>query len=280
MSLINLGAGLTQSYSNSANSYANQAGSVNTAQNISNGWSEGGGQSWSNSWTDAASAREWSAMMADIAWQRDLDVLKMQMDYNSKEALKQRQWTQRVAGTNYQRAVRDMKRAGINPILAYQMGFSGSNVGSGATASLGGVPSAPVAQNFMDSYSSSGSTSFNRSQNNANGWSDGSSWSEGSGSGWSSSEGGIATALSALGEMSESALEMLNSGIKTEEAAKVWNEFTSGDYPGFMDTVSDYIVDGIKKGVKNIGDGIIDWFNGKKEKWDENYGSGKGGHSF
>lgn len=58
-----------------------------------------------------------------------------QMEYNSAEAEKNRKWQEEMASTAYQRTVADMIKAGINPILASQLGAT--TVGSGATASVG-----------------------------------------------------------------------------------------------------------------------------------------------
>ena len=66
------------------------------------------------------------------------------MNYNSTEALKDREFQERMSSTAYQRAVEDMKKAGINPILAYAQGGASTPGGSGATitgASMG-LPSA------------------------------------------------------------------------------------------------------------------------------------------
>lgn len=54
--------------------------------------------------------------------------------YNAQEAEKSRQWQERMSNTQYQRAVADLRKAGLNPILAVSKGMSGS-VPSGATAS-------------------------------------------------------------------------------------------------------------------------------------------------
>lgn len=72
---------------------------------------------------------------ADMAHQRSLDMLDRQNAFNAGEAEKQRAWEKEMADSSYTRAVEDMKRAGLNPILALQNG--GAPTGSGSTASAG-----------------------------------------------------------------------------------------------------------------------------------------------
>ena len=57
------------------------------------------------------------------------------MNYNSAEALANREWQEHMSSTAYQRAVEDMKKAGLNPILAFANGGASTPGGSGATIS-------------------------------------------------------------------------------------------------------------------------------------------------
>lgn len=88
---------------------------------------------------------------------------KAAMEYNSAEAQKTRDWQENLANTSYQRAVADLKAAGLNPILA---AGATSAVPAGATANSGNTSiSAPnsamatsglaSAQQQASSYSSS-----------------------------------------------------------------------------------------------------------------------------
>lgn len=54
-------------------------------------------------------------------------------EFQSNEARIQREWYEQMSNTSYQRAVADMKAAGINPILAYAQGGA-SSAGTGMAA--------------------------------------------------------------------------------------------------------------------------------------------------
>jgi len=61
-------------------------------------------------------------------------------EFNSREAAIARDWQQGMSNTAYQRAMRDMKDAGLNPMLAFSQG--GASSPGGATASAANA--APV----------------------------------------------------------------------------------------------------------------------------------------
>lgn len=107
-------------------------------------------------------AMNYNAMQASNANAITEGYLEEQMRYNSAEAAKAREyntkmyeraladnrtlaeesrdWQEMMSNTAYQRAVKDMQAAGINPILAYSQG--GAAVPGGATASIGAPTSA------------------------------------------------------------------------------------------------------------------------------------------
>lgn len=68
------------------------------------------------------------------------DAQKREMDYNSREAQKQRDWQEYLSSTAWQRGVSDMIAAGLNPQMMYGSGSGGSaSTPSGASASASGA---------------------------------------------------------------------------------------------------------------------------------------------
>lgn len=105
---------------------ANNANMLN-AQTLANQYGFNSG-----AWAQAA---DWNQSMFDAS-----------MIFNAEQAQIQREWLEHMDNTKYQRAIKDMKTAGLNPVLAVT--GNGINVGSG-----GGGAQASISAPSMGAYS-------------------------------------------------------------------------------------------------------------------------------
>lgn len=116
---------------------------INKAANTYMGFANMGSAA-ANAVSRAAQENQFAFNSAEAAINRDYntEMWNEQKNYNSAEAEKNRafqaseaektrQWQEQLANTSYQRAVEDLKKAGLNPILAY---MNGATTPSGATA--------------------------------------------------------------------------------------------------------------------------------------------------
>lgn len=69
--------------------------------------------------------QDFNSRQAELAFERSQSSVREQMDFQKSERLQAQAYNTLMSNTQYQRAVDDLRKAGINPILAVQ-GLSGS----------------------------------------------------------------------------------------------------------------------------------------------------------
>lgn len=100
--------------------------------------------SYQNQMSDKQGNYNWKSMLTQMGYNTLAAIQQgvynhiennVAMNYNSAEAMANREWQERMSSTAYQRAVEDMKKAGLNPILAYANGGASTPGGSAGTIS-------------------------------------------------------------------------------------------------------------------------------------------------
>lgn len=207
-------------------------------------------------WNTAAA---WNEAM----WQKQADFNAEQAEINRQftatEAQKNRDWQTQMSNTAYQRAMKDMAAAGLNPILAYSQG--GAQVPSGAvaqgsTASVGGAQmSSATAQ-----MASGGLLGANAaSEGNYTGQMEYMSGMLGL---LSAAISGISSAVGAMGQLGDFG-EGLGQGLASilnmsGDNYKYGHTKENGKEKNYLDYVDDfekeYYYNGLGSAVKNVGD--------------------------
>lgn len=216
------------------------SGSANSSTSANQSYSHS--QTYGTEATSAARAAASQAnQIAKENWQRTAE-------FNAEQAQIQRDWQERMANTVYQRTMDDMRKAGLNPVLAAGSGLGTAAVGGGSAASMAN-PSSYMAGTFPDSISSSESQGNSRSS--------GSSWGE----------SGFATFLESMTALLDGWRNAMTSGQTINIGLQGLDSLIQlgrEDYDKDGETTTNDSVEGAKKvveGTESIGNWLLNEMN-------------------
>lgn len=208
--------------------------SLNGSQGYSTSTNSAQAANWSNaqnsSHTYGTAATQASITAANVANEAQLQAFREAQEFNAREAAKARKWQEQMANSVYQRTVKDMIAAGINPVLAAGAGLGTASVGSGTSASIS-APSMAMAQAYPDTVSSGSSASEG--------------YSHSQGSSYSEQEAGLATALTQMAALIGDWVNTKN----TASTVEVVLNGLQGTAADIGDTVKEWLVNNLPEGI-------------------------------